>query len=167
MKTQLQDAVDAFSASAATRLRYIFLAAKERGQPSAVPILPPPVEIPSQRQHPFYDGTECAYHDRHPLAHLMRLRDEAAAEVERLLTFLDETDGIEDVELNGDEHEPNLAGDSLAQPWTDECEGDCCEDEGAQCDDEGDRSDSGVGDIDGLMEQCPERFAHCDVRVDV
>jgi hypothetical protein len=40
----------------------------------------------------------------------MRLRAEAAAQVERLLAFLVETDGPEDVELNGDEFDNQLAG---------------------------------------------------------
>jgi hypothetical protein len=41
----------------------------------------------------------------HPLAHLMRLREEAAAEVDRLLAFLDATEG--DLELvEADQSEP-------------------------------------------------------------
>ena len=102
----------------------------------------------------------------------MRLRDEAAAEVERLLAFLDATDGCEDLapddnlEPVGDEQEPNLAGWQRGTHWwTDECESDCCEDEGAQCDDEG-HVESGIADFDGYMEQCPGLFAHCDQRVD-
>jgi hypothetical protein len=130
--------------------------------PTSYPCLPPAAGIPRQDG---YDPAARARQHGHPLAHLMRLRDEAAAEVERLLAFLDATDGCEDVELNGDEEEPNLTGDIFAQPWTDECEGDCCEDEGAQCDDEG-HEESGVADFDGYMEQCPALFQHCDVRVD-
>ena len=129
---------------------------------TAQPCLPPPVGI--QYLVPYSPAAEAAQ-DRNPLAHLMRLRDEAAVEVERLLAFLDATDGCEDIELNGDEEEPNLAGDVFAQPWTDECESDCCEDEGAQCDDEG-HVESGIADMDGYMEQCHGLFAHSDIRVD-
>ena len=68
-----------------------------------------------------------ARNGHYALAKLIRLRQEAADEIERLLAFLDDTDGEVDLE----EH---------------------CEDEGAQCDDEGE-PDSGIADLDGLKEQ--------------
>ena len=91
-----------------------------------------------------------------------RLRREAQDEIDRLLAFLDETDGYSttEQEINGDD-EPSLgfqAGDIFIGRGCehggsgDDREAEC-EDEGAQCDDEGDQSDSGVGDMDGLREQ--------------
>jgi len=143
MNQASREAIDAISASPAIRLRYVILASKGTDSPPQ-PVLPPPVAIPRANQ--FYDATARAEEDRHPLRHLMRLRDEAAAEIERLLAFLDATDG--DVDLEG----------------SCEDEGAACEDEGAQCDDEG-YEESGVADHDGYMEQHPQLFAHCDVRV--
>ena len=93
---------------------------------TAQPCLPPPVGIPRQDK---YSAAAEAAEDRHPLAHLMRLRDEAAAEVERLLAFLDATDGLEDLE-------PSLAGFA-----------------GGLHDREFDPAETGIGDLDGLVEQ--------------
>ena len=71
---------------------------------SPQPCLPPPVGV--SRQVPYSADAE-ASEDRHPLAHLIRLRDDAAAEVERLLAFLDATDGCEDLaEVCEDEGAP-------------------------------------------------------------
>jgi hypothetical protein len=113
------------------------------------PCLPPPVGGP--REVPYSAFAEAAQ-DRHPLAHLIRLRDEAAAEVERLLAFLDATDG--DIDL-----EPYLTG------WNGD--GDNDDREGDPADDrQEDDGESGIADLDGYMEQCPERFAHCDVSVE-
>ena len=147
MNNQLHHAVDALSASAAIRLRYQFLVAQHGGAPSIVPVLPPPVGIPSLFPHWHIEAAEA---DRHPLAHLMRLRDEAAAEVERLLAFLDDTDG--DVDL-----EPYLTGYSDDM---DDREGDPADDR------QEDDGECGIADLDGYMEQFPKLFAHCDQRVD-
>jgi hypothetical protein len=40
------------------------------------------------------------------------------------------------------------------------------EDDPAEDSDPAEETDSGIGDHDGLMEQCPEMFSHCDVRVE-
>jgi hypothetical protein len=118
---------------------------------SKSPCLPPGVGIDDPGN---YDPVARAAHAGHQLAKLMQLRDEAAHEVERLLAFLDETDGDTDLE-------PSLSGYSDGM---DDREAEC-EDEGAQCDDEG-YQESGIGDFDGLMEQCPVLFEHCDRRVE-
>lgn len=75
-----------------------------------------------------------------PIAVLMRLRDEAASEIDRLLAFLDATEG--DIDFDQ-----------------------CCEDEGADCEDEGAFEDNGIADLDGLMEQCPAMFEGHDMQV--
>jgi len=86
-------------------------------------------------------------------------RQQIENEIERLLVLLDAMDGDTDLE-------PSLGynGPGIAEPWNDA--EDACEDEGAQCDDEGDFSDSGIGDYDGLKEQCPQFFVGCDQRVE-
>ena len=67
------------------------------------------------------------------------IRQQVEAEIERLLVVLDTLDGDADAE-------PSLAGYGGG---TDDREGDC-EDEGFL--------DSGIGDMDGLMEQYPHLF---------
>ena len=74
--------------------------------PSIAPMLPPPVGIPRRYRERLHIDNAIAGH--HPLAHLMRLRDQAAAEVERLLTFLDLTDGDLDL-TEADAAEPSDA----------------------------------------------------------
>ena len=87
------------------------------------------------------------------MSSLQRLRFEAEQEVERLIALLDLLDGDPDLE-------PSLCGVLCCSKGlrdtveNDECE-ECCEDEGAQCDDEGDCGDTGIADIDGLIEQRP------------
>ena len=110
------------------------------------PCLPPPVGIPRRYREQLHIALAIA--GSHPLAHLMRLRDEAAAQVERLLAFLDATDGCED-----DEDICDLEDDHDGR-----------EPEGP----EDDPSESGIGDFDGLQEQvlgysgCGENgFARC------
>ena len=96
MTPQLHDAVDAFSASAAIRLRYQFLKAKAVNAPLLAPVLPPPVIPGGQRWG--YLPSRSARRDGHPLAHLMTMREEAAAQIDALLDFLDATEG--DVDLH-------------------------------------------------------------------
>ncbi|WP_441255759.1 hypothetical protein [Tardiphaga sp. 285_C5_N1_2] len=90
---------------------------------------------------------------------LMRLREEAASEIDRLLEFLDATEGDADLEpdlgfynarhyacdaeADDAEAEPSLCGLTADRRfatdsgfWTADREMEC-EDEGAQCDDEG------------------------------
>ena len=112
------------------------------------PYLPPPVGISHQEPYSAYAE---ATQDRHPLRHLIRLRDEAAAEVERLLAFLDATDGDTDLE-------PYLTGWNGEE--NDDREGDPADDR------QEDDGESGIADPDGLMEQYPKYFAHCDQRLE-
>lgn len=119
MNDNLLRAVDAFSASPAIRLRYQILADKTRSSPE--PVFPPPTELQTG-QHPYWESFNAvarAAADGHPLAELIQLRQEAADEIERLLAFLDESEGIigEDV-FDGDEDaEPEHDEPSLG--WTD------------------------------------------------
>ncbi|MGN6284764.1 MAG: hypothetical protein ACTHM2_06420 [Afipia sp.] len=102
MNDNLMQAVDALSASPAIRLRYQMLAAKVLQ--SATPCLPPPIQ--HRAEHQMRPPTDYASHlaaHGHPLAPLVRLRQEAADQIERLIAFLDATEGgFEDV-LDGDE----------------------------------------------------------------
>lgn len=68
---------------------------------------------------------------------IARLRQEAAAEVERLLTLLDFLDGDPDLEPS---YCGMTVGGGAQTAIEDECE-DVSEDEGAQCDDEGAEGD--------------------------
>jgi hypothetical protein len=101
---------------------------------------------------------------------LARLRREAAAEVERLLAFLDETDGDPDLEDEHDGREPDVDGEpdlgsfdrtiDQEKSWRQSKSGllagidyelDDCDRED---DDPAEVSDvSGIGDQDGLLEQ--------------
>jgi hypothetical protein len=90
--------------SPATRLRYQILAAKAGSSPK--PVFPPPIDDKAN-QDPLWGQVDLAARaaaEGHPLAELIRLRQEAADEIQRLLTFLDESEGIvgEDV-IDGDE----------------------------------------------------------------
>lgn len=136
-----RQAIDAYSASPALRLRFRVLSAKAAQRS---PLAAPPDVRPTSTSLGMGLAPQPSYYARlagDPRAVLMRLREEAADEIDRLLGFLDATDG--DVDM-----EPSLAGFSDGM---DDREG-VCEDEGAQCDDEG-YEESGVGDTDGLMEQ--------------
>lgn len=77
-------------------------------------------------------------------------RQRREALIEMLIDSLDAADG--DVDL-----EPSLTGYITGM---DDREGDPADD---RLEDDG---ESGIADLDGYMEQCPGRFAHCDVRVD-
>lgn len=109
--------------------------------------------------------TECV---ADALKTLARLRREAAAEVERLLTFLDETDGDPDLEDEHDGREPDVNGEPIlgsfdrimnqAKSWrqsslfagTDSEQDDCDRED----DDPAEVGEvSGIGDYDGLNEQ--------------
>ena len=68
------------------------------------PELPPSIELQVDL-HPHwgpFDAVAAAIRAGHPLANLLRLRQEAADEVERLLAFLDETEGDPDIEAGGE-----------------------------------------------------------------
>lgn len=199
------------------------------------PVLPPLVKQADEGSlFGQYDPIAAAERDGHPLIVLMRLRQAAADEVERLLAFLDATDGDPDLEAldeptlaevrkaacryrdEQEDEEPSLGftenhpdchdtGDGWRFPYRcgsgnqthpqgndDDREGcehdgrepDCDDEDGGDdepslgwtpaeagvggvyagsmgqmvdleeaCDDEGDRSDSGIGDADGLLEQ--------------
>jgi hypothetical protein len=99
------------------------------------------------------------------LAVVRQLRREAAAEIERLIAFMDASDTyvMTEREENGDEADASYptSGAHVAHPMEDDEESDAAEE-----DDPAEYDDTGIGDVDGLMEQCPERFAHCDQRVE-
>jgi hypothetical protein len=88
-----------------------------------------------------------------------RLRREAAAEIERLIAFMDASDTyvMTELEDDGDQDDASYptSGAHCANPMEDDEDSDPAE-----------YDDTGIGDVDGLMEQFPERFAHCDVRVE-
>lgn len=109
-----RQAIDAYSASPALRLRSRVLSAKaSQRRPLTVP---PAVG----GETPMCEHPPLSHHARRagdPREVLMRLREEAADEIDRLLAFLDATEGDTDCEDT----------DEDAQS----------EDEGAQCDDEG------------------------------
>lgn len=124
------------------------------------------------------------------------LRHRIEAEIDRLIGILDVVDGdpdlepwlagiggpdddregdpLDDGELDDSDDEPSLGFLEASENYGsighlaggDEDRELEYEDEGAQCDDEGDTGDSGIGDADGLKEQCPGLFEHCDVRVE-
>ncbi|MGY3358850.1 hypothetical protein ACVWZK_005513 [Bradyrhizobium sp. GM0.4] len=75
-----------------------------------------------------------------PLSDLARLRKEASAEIERLLAFLDRTEPDPDLE-------PSLG--SLGEHHTDQTRWAA----GDRRELEQDPAESGVGDLDGLLEQ--------------
>ena len=110
--------------------------------------------------------------NREYFAALKKLRKEAAAEIDRLLAFLDDLDGDTDLEDDSDEDEgevdePSLGwtstikqegqhwlGDRLStrEPFVDAEIDDAdkeleCEDEGAQCEDEGAQCEGGDGGL--------------------
>lgn len=102
MNDNLQRAVDAYSASPAIRIRHQVIAAKPQ-HPMGVP-LPPPIEhLAEHSDRPPFDAAAAAARAGHPAAILLRLRQEAANEIERLLIFLDATEGDPDMETNGDD----------------------------------------------------------------
>ena len=84
------------------------------------PVLPPAIEL-HMDQHPYWApfdaAAPAAAREGHPLAALLRLRQEAAAEIERLLAFLDETEGDPDAEAPDEptdaeiQHAPSLYRD--------------------------------------------------------
>jgi len=69
----------------------------------ARPMFPPLVRPEGGLHYPPFDAAAAAARDRHPLAELIRLRDEAADMIELLLTFLDVTDGLDVEEQVDDE----------------------------------------------------------------
>ncbi|MCX5513737.1 hypothetical protein C3941_13665 [Kaistia algarum] len=71
------------------------------------------------------------------VAALATLRREAEAEMDRLISLLDEIDGDPDLEANGDESEPSLGWCPSGGHGDTEDREEDCEDEGAACDDEG------------------------------
>ncbi len=76
---------------------------------------------------------------------LRRLRQEAQAEIDRLITFLDATDIDPDLE-------PSLGWTSTMAFGDGTDLEDECQDEGAQCDDEGEPGDNGIADSGGADE---------------
>lgn len=102
INNNLLSAVDAFSP--AIRLRYQIIAAKTASPPS--PVFPPSIDNRAN-QDPLWGEMDYAARaaiEGHPLSELIRLRQEAADAIQRLLTFLDESEDIvgEDV-FDGDE----------------------------------------------------------------
>ena len=99
------------------------------------------------------------------LALVRKLRREARDEIAKLIELLDSTDEyvIGELEDDGDEADASYptSGAHVANPMEDDEDSDADEDS-----DPGEYDDTGIGDADGLMEQCPERFAYCDVRVE-
>ena len=93
---------------------------------SAIPKLQSPDKPPGKPQDSsLYVPTDISPEELFKA--LGRLRSEAEAEIERLLTFLDDLDGDPDLECY-------LTGYA---PGMDDREGGECVDESAQCDDEG------------------------------
>jgi hypothetical protein len=83
-----------------------------------------------------------------------RLRKEAQDEIDRLLAFLDETDGYSTTEreINGDEADasfPESGTTILVAPMEDDEETGDREDDPAEC---------GIADLDGLMEQVGKSY---------
>lgn len=69
----------------------------------ARPMYPPPVRPEGGVHYAPFDAAAAAARDRHPLADLIRLRDEAADIIELCLAFLDVTDGLDAEEQVDDE----------------------------------------------------------------
>jgi len=117
--------IDAYSASPALRLRSRVLSAKAAQRPPLA--VPPAVGA----ETPMCAHSQLSGHARRagdPRAVLMRLREEAADEIDRLLAFLDATEGdtdSEDTDEDGDEPE-HTEDDSDRE--------EVCEDEGAEHD---------------------------------
>ena len=109
MKASPRRSADAQSALPAFRLRHRNDAHKTSVR-APLPTLPPPVGEPRRETDSDRATAAKACRDRHPLARLMLLRAEAAAEIERLLTFLDDTDGLPDLEGH-DEHDEETNDD--------------------------------------------------------
>jgi hypothetical protein len=164
IKNDLLSAVEAFSP--AIRLRHQIIAAKTASPPS--PLFPPPIDDRAN-EDPFWaqmDYADRAAAEGHPLADLIRLRQEAADAIQRLLAFLDASEGIigEDV-FDGDEDaavddagcdedfdaEPSLgsANPHEVSVWVDQALWAL----GSADDREQDAAESGIADLDGLLEQ--------------
>lgn len=108
MNRTSRQAIDAYSASPALRLRSRVLSAKAAQRP--------PLAVPPDVRHSSTSlGLGLAAQPSHrarlagdPRADLMRLREEAADEIDRLLIFLDATEGdtdCEDTDQDGEEPE--------------------------------------------------------------
>lgn len=139
-------------------------------------------ETPQKPEEGLYYRTPHAPEDLFQA--LSRLRQEASDEIERLLLLIDRidgdvdlepsltgfSDGMDDREGDAADDEPSLAGITVDPCFADVCNFDFdCECNDGDDEDGGDseeETDSGIGDYDGLMEQCPQMFAHCDVRVE-
>jgi hypothetical protein len=92
---------------------------------SPQPCQPPPLIPGGQRwgHLPYLSARKAG----HPLAHLMRLREQAAEQIDALLDFLDRTEGDVDLDYDGfDDREPDLTGYSAGM---DSREGDPADDE--------------------------------------
>ncbi len=96
MNQASRQAIDAISASPAIRLRYAIAAAKAPRRPpqSVPPAVGGETLTVSHPPTSYY-----AFQAGDPRAVLLRLREEAANEIDRLLEFLDATEG--DVDLEG------------------------------------------------------------------
>lgn len=157
MNQASKQAIDAISASPAIRLRYAIAPARGTHTLRA-PAVPPAVGGETSTL-PFRPSSHYATAAGDPRAVLMRLREEAANEIDRLLEFLDATEGDVDLEpdlgfynarhyacdaeADDEEAESSLCGLTVDRRfatdngfWGADREMEC-EDEGAQCDDEG------------------------------
>lgn len=101
-----------------------------------------------------------------------RLRKEARDAIDELIRLLDKTDDYVSRELEDDGDQADASypesGVRMCNPMEDDEEDDPAEqdDHGEDNGDREEETDTGIGDEDGLMEQVPQMFAHCDVRVE-